>query len=210
MLPTELWVCGSLVVANLVSRLSGADIARLDVDREMSIPTFWSSLQLAFLTTLCGIRARAAAGSGEPWKPWALVAACAGFITLDEALEIHEILINPMRSMFNASGFFHLAWIIPYSAIALVVGAILLPWISRLPVRTRNGLLLAAVLFVLGAIVMEGIGGSIIERDAIDSTSYTFATSVEEGLEMIAVVVGIRAVLGDLIGTTAFTLELGS
>ncbi len=201
-------VCCVLVVISSLLRSLGIRVGRLDLDYENSVPTLWSAFQLALLAAICAARTAVATRNSEAWKHWAFMTLCVVFLTLDEALAVHELLIEPIRNSLNTSGLLHLAWIIPYSLLVVVVVALLLPWVLQLPPPTRNGLLLGGALFVLGAMGMEAIGGSIAEVDGTKTFEYSAVMTIEESLELAGVVVAIRAVLGDLVNGRQLTFRV--
>ncbi len=55
--------------------------------------------------------------------------------------------------------------------------------------------MLAAFVFLSGAIVMEFVGGWLAEQQGVDQLKFCMATEVEEVLEMTGVVIFIRTLL---------------
>ena len=82
-----------------------------------------------------------------------------GFVVMafDEGWSIHETLVNPIRSLLGSSrlGIFYFAWVVPGIAIVLALGLYFLGFLRRLPGLTRRQFILAAALFLGGAIGME-------------------------------------------------------
>ncbi len=90
------------------------------------------------------------------------------------------------------------AWLIPGVVIAAAGATLLWVWSSRQPRFTRRGLRVAVVLYGLGAVVVEAIGGIVYRRFGIDGR-YRAVAGLEELLEMTACIVALVAVLSMVI-----------
>ena len=86
-----------------------------DLDEERNIPTLYASITLLFCSVLLSIIAFARKnGSMSAFLQWLGLAGIFLFLSIDEAVIIHEHLIDPIRSTLNTSGFLYFAWLIPY------------------------------------------------------------------------------------------------
>lgn len=206
-----------IVALSLTTGLAGLDINRLDVDEEASVGTLWTGLQFGILIAALLARTVLARRSGEKWKPWFVVAMCAGYVMADDVITIHEATTDPLRAALGTSGILTFAWIIPYSIVTLIVVISLFPWVRTLHPATRNGMFLASGLFLAGAVGMEAVGGllidaageaSVIDGAGFTSTKYILSTSLEEFLEMVSVAVALAAVLFDLTKGGSFGLRI--
>jgi len=116
----------------------------------------------------------------------------------DEALQIHETLIHPMRSLLGGErlGVFYFGWVVPYLLMIGFLVPIMLRFLMALPPKSRRWFLAAGVTYLSGAIGMEMLDGRYLEaRDGAKDLTYGLLTVVEEGLEMIGLVVFIHALL---------------
>lgn len=206
-----------IVALSVTTNLAGLDINRLDVDEEASVGTLWTGLQFGFLILMLLSRTVIAHRADEKWKPWLIVAMCAGYVMADDVITIHEATTEPLRAALGTSGFLTFAWIIPYSIVALAVAVSLFPWMRTLDPTTRTGMFVAAGLFLAGAVVMEGVGGILIDAGGeasvtdgagFTSTSYMLSTSFEEFLEMISVGIATGAVMFDLSRRGPFAVRI--
>jgi hypothetical protein len=206
-----------IVALSVATNLAGLDINRLDVDEEASVGTLWTVLQFGILIAALLARTVLARRAGEKWKPWLIVAMCAGYVMTDDAITIHEATTEPLRAALGTTGFLTFAWIIPYSIVAFVVIVTSFPWVRTLDPVTRSGMFLATGLFLTGAVLMEGVGGilidaggeaSITDGAGFTSTMYMLSTSLEEFLEMISVAVAVAAVMFDLSKGGGFGLRI--
>lgn len=207
----------AIVALSVVVNLAGLDINRLDVDEEASVGTLWTGLQFGFLILMLLSRTVLAKRLGEKWVPWFIVALCAGYVMADDVITIHEATTEPLREALGTSGFLTFAWIIPYSIVAIGVAITLFPWMLTLEPTTRKGMFIAAGLFLAGAVVMEGVGGILIDAGGeasvtdgagFTSTSYMFSTSFEEFLEMISVGIAVGVVMFDLSRRGPFSVRI--
>ena len=96
--------------------------------------------------------------------------------------------IEPIRDMFNLSGFLYYSWIIP-AVIFLLVGAFCLRgFFRRLPPWYRRRLFLGVSIALLGAIGMEAAGGYYWSAYDNIFIYKVFFTSIEEFLEMLGLI----------------------
>jgi len=168
------------------------------VDYENTVPSFFSAsllllaaLLLALITTL---KKAAHATYGFQWALLSFTFLC---MAIDEAASIHELLIVPMRGLLGrqADGIFFFAWVIPGILVAMVFGLSYLKFLLHLPAKTRWGVVIAATLYLGGAIGMELIGGRYAHLHGMEDLTYSMAATIEESLEMAGVIVFIHALL---------------
>lgn len=164
-----------------------------DLGHERNLPTFYSSITLLICAALLGIIGLAnwqkRLGSTLQWSALAIVFT---FLSVDEVLELHEHLNEPMREIFGASGPFYFAWVIPYGIAVMLLGATYIRFFYRLPRTTLRLFLVAAALYLGGAVGMEMIGSLVMERFG-RSGLYVAEYTVEELMEMTGVAVFIYA-----------------
>jgi hypothetical protein len=164
-----------------------------NLDEEQNVPSFFSTFLLLFATLLLSLitilRKRQAAADVFYW---AILSLGFLYLALDEAASIHELLILPVRRMLGGDnlGFFYFAWIVPGILIVLLLALFFSRFLLRLPTKTRWTFLLAAVLYVGGAIGFETIEGRYREVHPADLTFNVMLTA-EESLEMMGLIVFI-------------------
>lgn len=199
---------GVLVAASLASRwlayrreLASPGIAPpwwmhlLDVNGEVNVPAWFSVVLMA----TAGAAAAAVALVHRARRPKAalFLAALAVVLlgmSLDEMTGLHERLGGLGERLAGGSPL-HFTWVVPGAALAAVVGAGLLVGARALPRRTRRSLLSGLAVFGLGALGAETVSGLVLQR-AGDRAGYLLVTAVEEFLEMLGIVLVLRAVLG--------------
>ena len=169
----------------------------MDFDREGNLPTFYSSTVLMLCGILLGLIAVVLFQMNERgWLYWAGLSLLFLFVSVDESISIHEQLIRPLREAFDLSGIFYFAWVIPYMLILLILAAIYFRFLVRLPQPTRKLFVLAAIIFLSGALGCELIGGYYFELVQEKLTLiYALITTTEELLEMVGVLVFLYAIM---------------
>ena len=198
-----------LILAHVVSQFfkfgvnSGQDYGwthLFDLDREMNFPTYYSSTMLFICSVLLGVIAyieqRVNKGAILYWMGLALIFL---FLSVDEYSSLHEKLILPLQSALNVSGPLFFAWIIPYGIALVVILLIFINFWISLPPKTRSFLFLGALLYVLGALGLEMLGGYYFDlHDGTKDVLYTLITTTEETLELAGIQVMFFALLSHI------------
>lgn len=165
-----------------------------DVGREYNLATWYNSGLWLLMGAVAAVIA-----SARPLRrgAWWLVAAIALFASVDEYLEVHERLDLPADRLLERLPFDPgFSWVVLGAPIAVVIGLLLLRFVLALPSRVRNGLILGAVLFLLGAIGVESVNGMILAgNDHIVNNAFLYGTMLEELLEMSGVAIAFSSLL---------------
>jgi hypothetical protein len=153
----------------------------LSLSAEGNVPTwFASSLLLA-----CAVMAGAIANehrAGAPWRRhWWGVAIALGWVSLDEVAGLHEHLGGHLE----LGGVLYFDWVIWAALIVGVLAVIYLPFLRALASPVRERLILAAVVFVSGALVLELPLGWWTEHAGSHSLGYALIDWAEETLELV-------------------------
>ena len=141
---------------------------------EENVPTWYVSVLLAFCALGClALRSQ----RGE--RRWTVLAVLFLYVSLDEAVQIHE-----HAAFFATRGVLYFSWVIPAAAVVALLAIWLGPWILRLPDPLRRRLVLSAVLYVGGALGMELPLGWWTDHHGDDNLGYGLIDWVEETLEL--------------------------
>lgn len=186
-------VAGLGLLVELLHAESGAEwletlLPKLSLSYEENLPTVFSSLVLL----ACAVAAGAIALARPPmYRYWWFIALLAGWISLDEAAELHEHL----GGHIDTSGILYFDWVIPAAVIvsALVIGFV--PFIRALHPVTRTRLITAGVVYVGGALIMELPLGWWTEAHGTDGLGYALIDWVEETMEMVGATLALGALL---------------
>lgn len=173
-------------------------LALINLDGEHNLPALFSVFLLvaaAMLIALIAIleRRRLTRDAGR----WAILSAGFVLMALDEALSLHEKLIEPIRGMLGDRelGIFYFAWIIPAIPLVIVLAAFYLPFLLRLPRRTAIAFTVSAAIYLGGALGVELVEGWWREGHGHRNAVYHLLVSIEEGMEMVGIIVFIHALL---------------
>ena len=170
-------------------------IKLFNVNLEANLPTYFSALLLladAILLALIAYRKKAL---GEKFWHWIGLSTIFVFISLDEMIQIHEQFRAPMEALFNTSGILYFAWFIPYVAMVIILGIAYFKFMMRLPKKILQLFILAAVVFISGAVVMEAISGMHAEVHGEETLTYALMYTFEEFLEMSGATIFLFALL---------------
>jgi hypothetical protein len=126
------------------SSLPAGVVEHLSLSYEANVPTWFSSSLLLG----CAIAAGLVAHQSTAWRRhWWGMAIAFGYVSMDEAAEIHEHL----GGLFGTHGILYFDWVIVAVAALAVLAAIYLRFMIALPRRTRIGLIIAGIIYIGGA-----------------------------------------------------------
>ena len=158
------------------------------VDIELNVPAFFSMLLLLFASSLLTVIAilKRKQMDSYTWQ-WAILAGGFLFMAFDEIVSVHERLIEPMRAILGKEhlGVLYFAWVVPAAALVLFIAVCFLKFLWNIPAKTRLHFVIAATLFLGGAIGFEFIEGFHSEIHGKENLTYMILTTVEETLEML-------------------------
>lgn len=171
-------------------------IPLFDLDLEANIPSLYSGLALLLCGVVLGTIAVVKKQQRDRYfRHWQGLAIIFAYMGVDEIAEIHELTGKPLRDLFNATGIFYFAWVILGFA---VVAAFILTYRKftfALPPQTRNRFILAACLYLAGALGTELIGGYLVYTSEKQNLLYAMVVAVEEVLEMSGIAIFLYALL---------------
>jgi hypothetical protein len=118
-------------------------------------------------------------------------------MAFDESFQFHEKLDRVTQSFlgFDHYGILFFSWVVPGIGLVVVLGLFFARFLAKLPAQTRVSFLIAATLYLGGAIGLELVGGRLMELHGPNYLSYKVAATTEEGLEMLGAIVFIWALM---------------
>ena len=167
-----------------------------DVDVEDSVPTWYSSSALLFSSLLAYLKYVQVKSDPQRFY-WLIMAAGLAFLSLDEIAGFHEAL-NTLTDV---------SWAIPAMAVVAVAGLLYLRFLLSLPTRTLALFITAGVTFLAGAVGVELATEWYADEDLLNTLAYNLWTAVEEGLEMLGVVVLVYGLLDCMQGEFGLRVE---
>lgn len=178
-------------------------LAMMSLDGENNLPALFSTALLCSAALLLLLVAMLGRRERSPdTSKWLILAAGFALMALDEALALHEHLIEPMRGLLGGErlGIFFFAWVIPAIVLVGALAVFFLPFLFRLPRPTAIAFVAAGAIYLGGALGVELVEGWWREGHGHRNLMYHALVSAEEGMEMVGVIVFIRALLAHLAG----------
>jgi hypothetical protein len=176
--------------------LGSSRIALFELDREANIPTLYQTVTIMLCAALLAVIAIARKRENKrEYLYWAGLAAVFLFLSADETAGMHERMIEPLRNALNTSGVLYFAWVIPYGILLVAMMVIYSRFLFSLPLRFRYLIILAAILYVTGALGFELIGGQWTDLHGQENLTYTLITTCEEIFEMAGILVFIYTLM---------------
>jgi hypothetical protein len=197
----------TLIILSTVARASkyflpgyplAITFARLfSVDAEQNIPTLYSvsALLLCSIILAAITYAKQIIRDRYVWY-WRVLTIIFFFLSLDEAISIHEQLVIPVGTTVKSGSWLYFSWVIPGSIFVLICLVGFWQFLAAVPAKTRRLFLIAGALFVGGSIVTEMISGYFAALYGQQGNMiYALLTTLEEFFEMFGIAVFIYALL---------------
>lgn len=153
-------------------------VERFSLSYEANLPTWYITVLLFACSERLAALARVAP---ERRRSWAAFAGIFAYLSLDEAIQIHEhlaLFVPPMR------GVLHFGWVIPGALLTLALGLAFAPFLASLSPSTRRRFVFSAALYVGGALLMELPLGWWADTNGDDNLGYGIIDWVEESMEL--------------------------
>jgi hypothetical protein len=170
----------------------------LDVATEGSLPTWYAVVTLLACTVMAGIIALDTRRRGRPFAlQWWLVALAFGLLSLEEIIGVHSQatkVLGRLSDSLDTAVLLALLGIIGLVAVAIAV-ALFGRWFVALPGRWRKWFAIGGVVYLAGVLGSDAIGDYIISNYGDTSVAYIAVQTLEEGLEMVGVLIFIVMLL---------------
>jgi hypothetical protein len=162
-------------------------IGYLDVEAERSLYTWYSTCILLLTGFIASCHADRVGRHGPHFRQWVGIGVLFVYLSLDEMLSVHEKLSAIGGRIVEPTGFFRYSWVVPGLFLAGIVAFSLSSLVLDLPKRQRFWTIASGAIFLGGAVGMEMISGKIAFVLSRDTLLYQAVNSVEEAMEVIAV-----------------------
>jgi hypothetical protein len=166
------------------------------VNRELNVPTWFSSVLLLVAAVLAGLIAWLThREEGHMVRRWAGLSLILLYVSMDEVASIHDRYLGNLNP-FPDEGILFYGWVVPAAVLVLLLVVAYARLVFRLPIAVRRLTILAAALFVGGALGLELIQ-SALDADAQGpgTLGYDVIAGVEEILENAGTLVFVVALL---------------
>ena len=167
----------------------------LGMNSERSLPTFFSALLLLATSGLLAWVTTARHHEGRLVRKevlhWAILAAGFLVMAIDEAAGIHDAIIqNSLSSRFGrGEGIFYGYWYLLYTPLVLVIAALYVPFLRRLPRSTAARFVIAGAVYLGGALGVEALTAAWLQGE--EGLTRDMLQLVEESAEMLGIVLMI-------------------
>ena len=164
---------------------------------ESNFPTLFSAFILLFASLLLWIIYQLTEPGNRYRRRWILLSAIFLFLSLDEAVRIHEQIEILTRRIFtnDMSGFLKMTWTIPYVLFALTIAVYNYRFVLQLPNLIRKKFLLSGGLYVLAAAGTESLEGYLMQSTAGNRNVLITTITIQEFFEMASIILFISALL---------------
>ena len=176
----------------------------LALDGENTLPSWYSSVQLLFSSAVLAViglsRKQEKNPYGWHWLTLSVLFLC---LAIDEASSIHEMAAPPIERWLQSAG--HLdsvlsvvgtPWLLAAIPFTIIVFLVFLRFLWHLPRATMTLFLIGGGLYVAGAVGIEDLAGHYLGTPGADETfTYQIMITVEEGLEMLGILVFLYALM---------------
>ncbi|MEJ8802181.1 multidrug transporter [Pontibacter sp. H249] len=185
------------------SRLTRIIVRYFDFNGEENVPAFFSSVLLltaAALLYLIYLVHKKSMKSGSGKRYWLVLSFIFAFMAVDESVQIHEHIAEFVRPQLTSdlNGLLHWSWVVPYSFALIAIVAFFFKWVLSLPTVARNLFFIAGAMFVMGALGLEFVEGYLYKHYGLNHIYNRVMYTLEEFLEMTAVILFIYALLQHL------------
>jgi hypothetical protein len=174
------------------------------VDTEKNVPALYSSCSLLFCSVLLAIITYLSKVKRKRYVfYWGALSALFFYLFWDEAVGLHETL-NETFSGVGSKGVFFFAWVIPASIFVIICGLVFLRFLLHLPKKIRRLFLIAASLYIGGALGIEILSAYYadvtgmflnVTEPFLPSFPYMLLATMEELFEMLGIAVFVYALL---------------
>ncbi|HEX9784282.1 MAG TPA: hypothetical protein VGA56_16335 [Opitutaceae bacterium] len=181
-------------VLNDQERLRGLfDLLHLDL--EWTVPAFFSSALMfatACLTAVHSVVSRET--FGKRWRGrWIVLSAGFVYLAFDESVSVHEFIGGPLLRLFPfLEGIFTFVWVVVAIPVVVSLAFYFWPMMRDMPAVHRRRWIVAAAVYVGGAVGIESLSGVVVGATGERGLLYQMIVVVEEGMEMIALWLFLR------------------
>ncbi len=177
----------------------GAFLRFFDLNGEQTVPAWYSTVLLALAAFATAAVAVTKHFDAAPFvRHWYALAGIFIILSMDEALAIHEQSMGPLRDLLQVGGLLYFTWVVPGILFVTIVGAIYLRFILTIPRRLARNIVIAAVIYVGGALFLEMLGGLFYELYGPGILTRLTAI-LEEAAEMVGIIWYIHALADHLL-----------
>ena len=167
-------------------------VQMFDLDMEANIPTLFSSLLFTAASFLFFLNGKREYAKRKYWWGLSIIFL---FLSFDESANIHENIGDLTEKFVDASGFLYYPWVLSYILFVLILGVAYFRFFLRMEHKIFWRFVLAAVIFLSGAVGFELLGAQEASLYSTDTPLYSLLYTIEESLEMFGLIYLISLLL---------------
>ncbi len=167
-------------------------VQMFDLDMEANIPTLFSSLLFTIASFLFFLNGKREYAKRKYWWGLSIIFL---FLSFDESAKIHENIGDLTEKFVDASGFLYYPWVLSYILFVLILGVAYFRFFWRMERKIFWRFVLAAVIFLSGAVGFELLGAQEASLYSTDTPLYSLLYTIEESLEMFGLIYLISLLL---------------
>lgn len=177
------------------------------LDMEANLPTLFSSAILFFSAFLFYLLSKISQDKKSKDRLfWLGLSFIFTFLAFDESIKLHEVISDLTDKFVHGSGYLDYPWVLPYTVLVLVVGLFYIRFFWRMERKVFWSFVVAAIMYVGGAIGFELLGANEASIHSPDTVLYSIYATTEESLEIFGVILLIKILL-DILGNVSFKLN---
>ncbi len=167
---------------------------------ERNVPTwFSSSLALCCAMLLAAIGAKCRQRRAPYHRHWLILSFCFLFISLSGTATIHDwTLERPLVQALELPGAFSFPWVIVGWTVVLGMSLGYWQFVSGLPAQTRSNFILAAVLYVTGALLLEMVSAYLMDYHLNLTLWRGIVATLQESLEIAGIILFMHGLISYL------------
>ena len=169
-------------------------LGAFDLNEEGTISAWYSSMLLLLASAILGVIAWARRGE-RFGRHWGWLSGIFLYLSLDEALAIHEDADLAQAVLDKSHFIYGDAWVFVGAAFAAIVAFSFRKFLLALPRQIRNGMLRAGAIYVGGAVGLEVVGSYFDSLWGKETLVRVVVITLEEGLEMLGVILFLYTLL---------------
>ena len=173
-------------------------VPMFNVSQEQNIPTLFSVLLLISCSVLLSLIFYLHRKQVVGLKMyWATLATGFVYMAIDEFTQLHEnvgILFLPLIGD-HSHGFLYYSWVVPAFALIIFLASFFSNFLFNLPKATSVSFIIAGTIYLTGLLGIEMLGGYYHELHGNENLTYSLISTLEESLEMLGLILFIRALL---------------
>ncbi|MGB5636529.1 MAG: hypothetical protein WBM44_29490 [Waterburya sp.] len=166
-----------------------------NLNEEQNIPAGYSSIILLLCSVIIYfISLEKKNLKDRYYRHWLWLSIIFSYLAVDEAISIHEDL--KLRFLFEKEHILYSdSWVIVFSILVAIFIFTYRRFLQHLPQATRKMFIISGCIYIFGSAGMEIVGSFTQEFYGKASMIHAMATTIEEFLEMIGIVVFINTLL---------------